>query len=33
LKNIYQKLADIDSGVKTGKMDIKLALDMFVAEL
>lgn len=33
LKNIYQKLGDIDIQVKTGKIDIKLALDKFVAEL
>jgi DNA polymerase-3 subunit delta len=33
LKNIYQKLAELDTQIKTGKMDIKLALDKFVAEL
>jgi len=33
LKKIYQKLADLDTAIKTGKMDIKLALDKFVAEL
>jgi len=33
LKAIYQKLGDIDLQVKTGKLDIKLALDKFVAEL
>jgi DNA polymerase III subunit delta len=33
LKNIYQKLGEIDTDVKTGKIDIKLALDKFVAEL
>lgn len=33
LKEIYQNLADLDLGIKTGKIDIKLALDKFVAEL
>lgn len=33
LKNVYRKLGEIDAGVKTGKMDINLALDLFVAEL
>jgi len=33
LKNIYQNLGEIDTDVKTGKIDIKLALDKFVAEL
>lgn len=33
LKSIYQKLGDIDAKVKTGKLDMKLALDKFVAEL
>jgi len=33
LKGIYQKLQDIDTGSKTGKIDIKLALDKFVAEI
>lgn len=33
LKEIYKELAGIDINVKTGKVDIKLALDMFVAEL
>lgn len=33
LKQIYQKLGEIDFQAKTGKIDIKLALDKFVAEL
>ena len=33
LKNIYQKLADLDQQVKTGRMEIKLALDKFIVEL
>ena len=33
LKSIYKKLGEIDFAVKTGKTDIKLALDKFVAEL
>jgi DNA polymerase III subunit delta len=33
LKNIYRQLGKIDTNVKTGKIDIKLALDKFVAEL
>jgi DNA polymerase-3 subunit delta len=33
IKNIYRKLSQFDSAVKTGKMDMKLALDKFVAEL
>jgi DNA polymerase III subunit delta len=33
LKNIYQKLGEMDTQIKTGKIDIKLALDKFVAEL
>jgi DNA polymerase III subunit delta len=33
LKLVYQKLGDIDNKVKTGKIDIKLALDKFIAEL
>jgi len=33
LKKIYQKLGAYDLAVKTGKMDMKLALDKFVAEL
>jgi len=33
LKKIYNKLARFDRAVKTGKMDMKLALDRFVAEL
>ncbi|MFA6159781.1 MAG: DNA polymerase III subunit delta [Parcubacteria group bacterium] len=33
LKKIYQTLGEIDTAVKTGKVDIKLALDKFVVEL
>jgi DNA polymerase III subunit delta len=33
LKIIYQKLGEMDMQIKTGKIDIKLALDKFVAEL
>ncbi len=33
LKNIYRNLADLDLKIKTGKIDIVLALDKFVAEL
>jgi DNA polymerase III subunit delta len=33
LKDIYQKLSQLDTSAKTGKIEIKLALDKFVAEL
>jgi DNA polymerase-3 subunit delta len=33
LKEIYQKLSALDALIKTGKIDIKLALDKFVVEL
>lgn len=33
LKDIYQKLQDIDLEIKTGKIDIKLALDKFILEI
>lgn len=33
LKNIYQKLSDLDTKVKTGKIEIKLGLDKFIIEL
>lgn len=33
LKNIFQKLSELDMQAKTGKIEIKLALDKFVAEL
>jgi DNA polymerase III delta subunit len=33
LKNVYNKLADLDLKVKTGKIDMKMAIDKFVAEL
>lgn len=33
LKKIYQKLSDLDTKVKTGQIEIKLALDKFIVEL
>ncbi|HPN96178.1 MAG TPA: DNA polymerase III subunit delta [Candidatus Moranbacteria bacterium] len=33
LTNIYKKLGDLDTEIKTGKIDIKLALDKFIAEI
>ncbi|MFZ2975936.1 MAG: DNA polymerase III subunit delta [Candidatus Moraniibacteriota bacterium] len=33
LKKIYQTLGEIDTAVKTGKVEIRLALDKFVVEL
>lgn len=33
LKKIYQKLQDYDIRIKTGKIDIRLALNKFIAEL
>ncbi|MFA6973261.1 MAG: DNA polymerase III subunit delta [Parcubacteria group bacterium] len=33
LQKIYQKLTDLDNRVKTGKIEIKLALDKFIIEL
>ena len=33
LKNIYQQLAETDTKIKTGKIDIRLALDKFIVEL
>lgn len=33
LKNIYQHLAELDTKIKTGKIDIRLALDKFIVEL
>lgn len=33
LKDIYRKLQDYDTRIKTGKIDIKLALDKFIVEL
>lgn len=33
IKTIFQKLSAIDTKIKTGKLDIKLALDKFIAEL
>jgi len=33
LKNIYQELSELDTKIKTGKIDIRLALDKFIVEL
>lgn len=33
LKKVYQKLSDLDTKVKTGKIEIRLALDKFIIEL
>jgi len=33
LKKIYQKLSTLDTKAKTGKIDIKLALDKFIVEI
>lgn len=33
LKDIYRKLQDMDLEIKTGKLDIKLALDKFILEI
>ena len=33
LKIIYQQLAELDTKIKTGKIDIRLALDKFIVEL
>jgi len=33
LKKIYQKLSNLDAKIKTGQIDIKLALDKFIVEL
>ncbi|EKE10822.1 MAG: hypothetical protein ACD_15C00195G0013 [uncultured bacterium] len=33
LKKVYQKLANLDFEAKTGKIDIKIALDKFIVEL
>jgi DNA polymerase-3 subunit delta len=33
LKKIYQKLANLDVKIKTGQIDIKLALDKFIVEI
>lgn len=33
LKNIYQQLGELDTAIKTGKVEIKLALDKFIVEL
>lgn len=33
LRSIYKKLGEMDAKIKTGKLDIRLALDKFVAEL
>ncbi len=33
IKKIYQKLSNLDVKIKTGKIDIKLALDKFIVEI
>lgn len=33
LKNIYQKLLELDFGIKTGKIEPKIGIEMFVMEL
>jgi DNA polymerase-3 subunit delta len=33
LKNIYKNLSELDTKIKTGKIDIQLALDKFLIEL
>jgi len=33
LKNIYQQLGELDTAVKTGRVEIKIGLDKFIAEL
>jgi len=33
LKNIYQKLGELDTAVKTGKVEIRMGLDKFIVEL
>jgi len=33
LKDIYQKIFEIDSDIKTGKIDAELALDLFVSQI
>jgi len=33
LKNIYTELTELDTKIKTGKIDIRLALDKFIVEL
>ncbi|MDP1884481.1 MAG: DNA polymerase III subunit delta, partial [Candidatus Moranbacteria bacterium] len=33
LKEIYQKLSDLDTQIKTGRIDIRVALDKFIVEL
>jgi DNA polymerase III delta subunit len=33
LKNIYQELSELDTKIKTGKIDIRLALDKFIVGL
>lgn len=33
LKNIYQRLGELDTAVKTGKVEIKMGLDKFIVEL
>lgn len=33
LKDIYQRLSELDTQIKTGRIDIKVALDKFIVEL
>jgi len=33
LKKIYQKLLEVDYNIKTGKMEARIALDLFIAEI
>jgi len=33
LKEVYQRLSELDTQIKTGKIDIKVALDKFIVEL
>ena len=33
LKKIYQKIFQVDLGIKTGKIEPETALDLFVAEI
>jgi DNA polymerase III subunit delta len=33
LKSVYQKLGELDTAVKTGKIEIKMGLDKFIVEL
>jgi len=33
LKNLYQKILDLDLGIKTGKIDPEVALDLLIFDL